>query len=207
MAPIPSLVLVLASLIQLGTGSPEPPSSSGPTFIVPPSRKALVIGTNANDRQGRLRYAMDDAKAFAGTLTDSFGFAPEELRVLVDDAGDPDDRPTAGNMFRHLQEMLDAEAAAGKAGSVGASDLFVFYFAGHGIGLESGDYLLPMDGVASTAERIGLPVRDVVQEFVAAGVKNVLFGPEARMLVSFFWRQRLSSRSCSRLFSPTIMPA
>ena len=182
MPTLAHLLLALAPLLPGPVTTSAAPaaseSSSGPTFITPPARKALVIGTNANERQGKLRFAESDAIAFADTLWARFGFTSEHLRLLVDGAADAGDRPTAGNMYRHLRELL-AEEAADQSGAKGPSDLFVFYFAGHGVGTDDGDYLLPMDGVEATAKDVGLPVRDVIREFVSAGVGNVLFVVDA----------------------------
>ena len=54
------------------------------------------------------------------------------------------------------------------------SDLFVFYFCGHGAGLAEGDFLLPTDARLETAARLGLPVREVVERLTQAGMSNVL---------------------------------
>ena len=179
---MPTLLLLLAGLLSpLFASAPPPPAeappspteasplrSASPGLYVPARRWALVIGAKGYVHLGALRYADADAKRFAQTLTDRFGFDPSTIRLMTDGAEDPDLRPTAGNMFLQLRRIL-------ADGRLRKTDLFVFYFAGHGTGTEQGDYLLPLDGALETVTDVGLHVADVVEELTRAGMNNVLF--------------------------------
>lgn len=130
------------------------------------SRKAIVVGASNYEYMGKLNYAHLDAKAFAKVLVDQYRFEPASVRLLTDDA-DPLLTPTTGHI---LGEFLAAIADK----KLDKADLFVFFFAGHGIGTPNGDFLLPTDARKESAERVGLPVKRLVQEIVDAGLKNVL---------------------------------
>lgn len=164
---IHSIVLACAAVLppqEVAPGS----AAEQPDLYVPARRWALVIGASDYPYLGKLSFASRDAEAFAGSLTERFGFDPSTVSLLTDKAEDPALRPTAGNMFLALRRLL-ADTRLQE------SDLFVFYFAGHGIGDESGDYLLPLDAALETVTDVGLNVQDVIQELTSAGMNNVLF--------------------------------
>lgn len=171
-----SLLLVALALppAPLGaapsTGEMQPAEEGGeqPRLYVPARRWALVIGASEYRHLGKLTFAARDAESFAATLTARFGFEESTVRLMTDGAEDLDLRPTAGNMFLQLRRILADERLQ-------ATDLFVFYFAGHGVGEEGGDYLLPLDGAVETVTDVGLHVEDVVDELAGAGMRNVLF--------------------------------
>jgi len=137
-------------------------------LYVPAQRWALVIGASAYPNLGTLSFAARDAEAFASTLTERFGFDKNAVSLLTDTAGKPKLRPTAGNMFLALRRLLADPRRQ-------ETDLFVFYFAGHGIGDEEGDFLLPLDGALETIHDVGLSVDAVIDELTSAGMQNVLF--------------------------------
>ncbi len=149
-----------------------PRQDPGPQVFVAPKRRALVVGASNYEHLGRLRYAGGDAKAVARALTDELGFEPKQVRLLTDDAPDEDLTPTAGHLLGELEALLADPQR-------NASDLFVFYFSGHGVGLPEGDYLLPVDARRESAARVGLPVREVVERFARSGMRNVLIVVDA----------------------------
>jgi hypothetical protein len=142
-----------------------------PSVLVPGKRWAIVIGANNYTHFGPLKYANKDAKAFAACLTDSYGFTKDNVRLLTDDS-DSKSTPTAGNILGELETVL-ADPTLSK------NDLVVFYFAGHGVGTKSGDFLLPTDARQASVERVGVPVREVVTRLSKAGLRNVLFIADA----------------------------
>lgn len=138
------------------------------TPFVAPKRWALVIGASKYEHFGSLQYSADDAASFSKALVDAYGFEASKVRTLTDlDGVANGDKPTVSNIRRELDGILSNRA-------LNKGDLFVFYFAGHGIGTKQGDFLVPSDATKENAERVGLPIRDVISQIVGAGLKNVL---------------------------------
>lgn len=135
------------------------------TLLVPPKRWALVIGAGNYDSLGQLRYAPADARSFAKALTEDFKFQPESVLTLTDE--NEDTRPTVANIRASLDTVL-------KDPRLNKGDLFVFYFSGHGVGTPKGDYLCPTDATIENVSEVGLPVKEVIERFVKAGLRNVL---------------------------------
>jgi len=125
----------------------------------------LVIGAGNYDTLGTLRYAPADARAFGRSLVEDFRFQPESVTRLTDD--DATTRPTVANIRAALDKVL-ADPRLNKG------DLFIFYFSGHGIGTPKGDFLCPTDATIDNVAEVGLPVKEVMERFVKAGLKNVL---------------------------------
>jgi hypothetical protein len=140
--------------------------------LLPPRRWALVVGAGDYEHLGRLRYAARDAEALAAALVENLGFEADTVRLLTDTSDDPRLTPTAGHLIGELESLL-ADPRRNQ------SDLFVFYFCGHGAGREAGDFLLPTDARPESLERVGLPVREVVDRLSGAGMRNVLFIADA----------------------------
>ncbi len=162
-----SLVLACSALL-LPQQAAQGLDLAEPELYVPARRWALVVGASDYSYLGRLDFAARDAEAFASSLTEHFGFDPSTIRLLTDGADDSALRPTAGNTFLALRKLLANPRLQ-------ETDLFIFYFAGHGIGDESGDYLLPLDAAVETVTDVGLHVQDVIRELTSAGMSNVLF--------------------------------
>lgn len=133
--------------------------------FVASKRWALVIGAQNYQEYGQLRYAASDAKAVHKALLERFDFEPGTVRLLTDEPGG------GGVTHENVSRELDALLADPK---LDRSDLFVFFFSGHGVGLPSGDYLLPINATKADAEKVGIPVKSIIERFVRAGLKNVL---------------------------------
>ena len=142
-------------------------AAPAPQPFFAPRRRALVVGASDYEHLGRLRYAAGDAEKFAGALIGRLGFEADAVRLLTDTTADPLLTPTAGHVLGELERLLADQRGA-------ATDLFVFYFSGHGVGLPEGDYLLPTDARRESALRVGLPVREIVERLATARMKNVL---------------------------------
>ena len=93
------------------------------------------------------------------------------MRVLTDE-GNPLQTPTAGHILGELETLL-ADKRLDKG------DLFVFFFAGHGVGTPDGDYLLPTDARPASVKAVGVPVATLIKRFVDRGLKNVLIVADA----------------------------
>lgn len=156
------LLVALAHAIASAQG----PISAGKVLpFVPPKRWALLIGAGEYETLGRLEFAPRDAQEFAKVLVGDFRFQPDSVETLAD--GKDAKPPTA----QHIRETLDRILNDTRFDK---GDLFVFYFAGHGIGTPNGDFLAPTDATEANVEKLGVPVKEVVQRFVKAGLKNVL---------------------------------
>ncbi len=149
-------------LLTLAVGAQDAPKA-----LYLPHRWALVVGASEYEHLGRLKYARNDARAFAEALVTDLGFERQTVRLLSDDADDPELTPTAGHLLGELEALL-ADKRRNR------SDLFVFYFCGHGVGREGGDYLLPTDARKETVTRVGLPVKEVIDRLAGSGMRNVL---------------------------------
>jgi caspase domain-containing protein len=159
--------LLLASALTFLASAHARAQERDVELITPARRWALVVGAGRYEHLGRLSYAAGDARAFAGALEGSLGFERDTIRMLVDDAEEPELQPTAGHLLGELEALLADRRRT-------RSDLFVFYFCGHGVGRPEGDFLLPTDARRETATRVGLPVREVVERLSSAGMRNVL---------------------------------
>lgn len=129
-------------------------------------RWAIVVGANNYLHFGKLNYAVADAKGIADTLISRYRFSKETVRVLTDDGG-PESIPSAGNILGELDVILSDKR-------LDKSDLFLFFFAGHGIGMPEGDFLMPADARRESYLRIGVAVKEIIERFTKAGLKNVL---------------------------------
>jgi len=165
-----------ALLLLTAAGAQEPAAGSAaaaqgpaeaPQLFFAPQRRALVVGAGDYEHLGRLRYAGGDARAVSRALIEELGFEEKQVRLLTDDGDDPEMTPTAGHLIGELEALLADPRR-------NASDLFVFYFSGHGIGLPEGDFLMPTDARQESAARVGLPVKEVVDRLAGAGMRNVL---------------------------------
>lgn len=157
-----------AALLIAAAGWPQDPSSAS---FFSPNRWALVIGASEYKELGSLAYASSDAELFAKSLQDDYKFAQSNVRLLTD-SGNESAKPTSAKIRQQLDEIL-ANPRLDK------SDLFVFYFSGHGIAVKGQDMLLPTDAKVADAEKVGLPVNELVRKIVAAGVQNVLIVADA----------------------------
>lgn len=134
-------------------------------------RWALVVGAKDYEYYSPLKYAVNDAKQFAQTLIDTYRFEKDSVALLTEEEG-PRKTPTVGHIKGELATML-ADKRFSK------SDLFIFFFAGHGVGKESKDYLLPTDARPESATDVGLPVSYIFEKIKDAGLKNVLIIADA----------------------------
>jgi len=161
-AMIAALLLVCAA-VQSPVAKEQVPTA----LFVPARRWAIVVGAGRYEYLGKLDYAKSDARAFADALERQLGFERDHIRLLVDDEQYPELTPTLGHVRGQLESLiLDRRASS--------SDLFVFYFCGHGIGRADGDILLPIDARKESIAGVGLPVKEVVDHLAQAGMRNVL---------------------------------
>ncbi len=115
-------------------------------------RRALVIGNNAYTK-GRLANAVNDARLMGATLR-SLNFKVD----LVTDAGS-----------RQMEDAVNRFAS-----SVSPGDVALFYYAGHGVQIDGGNYLIPVDFTGRDESDIRYGSRSaswVLDKIVRAGAR------------------------------------
>ncbi|MFW6106656.1 MAG: SUMF1/EgtB/PvdO family nonheme iron enzyme, partial [bacterium] len=122
-------------------------------------RYALLIGVEEyRDKMiSRLNFARADARALAHRLRDRCAF--DNVRVLADESGD--DEPLLLNIVGALSDI---------ASELQPEDLFLFFFAGHGVEKGGHGYLLARDSMQAFPEHGSLSLellRKTFESFVA----------------------------------------
>jgi sugar lactone lactonase YvrE len=118
---------------------------------------ALVIGISGyEDRVGRLPKAESDAKS-VGAALEKIGF---RVYLLLD--------ASRADWLPELSKFTS---------SIAAGDVVLLYYAGHGVQLNGGNYLLPSDfsGVGSDVTQQGILLDDVIQRINARSPKLKIF--------------------------------
>jgi formylglycine-generating enzyme required for sulfatase activity len=136
-------------------------------------RHALVIGIDEYQDAAfpGLKYAVADARAVAKILIDRYGFESEDVRLIVNEDA------TKVALDKALEDW------ACDQGRVGEEDLFVVFFAGHGVTRpgrrEARGYIVPVDGQSEAdgaptwSSLIGMNDVEDISELVPA--KHALF--------------------------------
>jgi hypothetical protein len=105
-------------------------------------RAALLVGINDYwfPHWRRLQFAESDCTRLAAALSQpQYGFTPADIRVLTAANQNTRQQPFRNNLlFDGLFASFENQRL----------DLFVFYFAGHGVECDGRSYLVPADGIA-----------------------------------------------------------
>ena len=98
-------------------------------------RYALIVGINdyQNESVTDLNCATSDAKLLKETLVKKGDFSEENIFLLTSDGTGESDRPSLTNIVFRLEWLREV---------VGPGDTLVFYFAGHGVSIDSETFLL-----------------------------------------------------------------
>ncbi|MCH8273646.1 MAG: caspase family protein [Armatimonadetes bacterium] len=163
--------VLVSLLIVPALGSPQGPSFEPEIPFVPGKRWAIVVGAGAYEHYSKLDFASSDARDFAALLLRHYSFREDTVRLLTDESG-PRLTPTAGHILGEIESILSDRR-------LDKSDLFIFFFSGHGVATTRGDFLLPTDARKESVERVGLPVAELIKRFSEAGLKNVLIIADA----------------------------
>jgi len=86
-------------------------------------RKALLIGINYFGQSGELRGCINDVGNVSRYLSESFGYAREDMVILTDDQQDPMGQPTKENIIRAMHWLVRG---------VQPNDSLFFHYSGHG---------------------------------------------------------------------------
>ena len=128
-------------------------------------KHALLVGVeDYRDKMiSRLQFARADATALAERLCDRCGF--DNVRVLADDSGE--DAPDLVNIVTALRDT---------AGELRSEDLFLFFFAGHGVEKDGHGYLLARDSLQAFPEHGSLSLELLRKTFggLSAGKRVLL---------------------------------
>jgi hypothetical protein len=149
---------------------------AAPASAAPPATRRIAVVVGANDPPpGRppLRFAHDDATDLADVLRRVGGFAPDDVRVMLDP---------------HPRDLLaELDRVAGTARSTGGDVLFVFYYSGH----SDGQSLFPhgepiaLADVRSRVEKLGARIRVGILDTCRGGSwtqsKGLTVGPPLGM--------------------------
>ena len=115
---------------------------------------ALLVGVEdyRDKRISRLEFVRADATALADRLRERCGF--NSVHVLVDEAGD--NEPLAVNVSRVLEDI---------SADLRPEDLFLFFFAGHGVEKDGRGYLLTRDTRRGFPEHGSLSLEELRKTF------------------------------------------
>ena len=131
---------------------------------------AVVIGINDYPNTRRLRYAVNDARAFYRHLVDGIQIPPENVTLLL-------------NQDARLSRLRSSLGTRLKR-KAGKEDMVIIYFAGHGAtekdvlspdgdGLEK--YLLPYDVDPEDLYASALPMREISHIFYRIQSQRIIF--------------------------------
>ncbi len=159
--------LVGVSLLFVATFS-GPASANAPWEAG--DRYALIVGINdyQNDSVTDLTCATSDAKLLRDTLVARGKFSSDNIFLLTSDGTGESDRPTLTNIVFRLEWLRQV---------VGPGDTLVFYFAGHGVSIDSETFLLTEEadqrsrGTLMISSLRGSVLNDLLK---AAGAQNTL---------------------------------
>ena len=132
-------------------------ASASPVFAV--ERIALVVGINDYENLETLHTAVNDARAVGAALA-QHGFTIVETTD-----------PTRREFSRKLAEVV---------GAVEPGDDVIFFFAGHGVAVDSVNYLLPSDlpellpGDEGALRDEAFSAADIIDRFKSAGARNTI---------------------------------
>jgi Tfp pilus assembly protein PilF len=129
------------------------------------ARWALVIGLDKyqSPEIPPLQGAVADAKAIAAALVRYADFSPQQVVTLTTDGPN---KPTAAAIIDKLSELRSA---------VKPGDLFLFFFAGHGVEVEGRRFLLTYEVQATSPGALkmsSLPVSNLMQELEELKVRD-----------------------------------
>ena len=132
---------------------------------------AIIIGIDSYAKWPRLQYAVRDARAVRSTLIDKFGFAPERVVSLENEAA------TRNGILAAFHDRL------GHAGMQKNDRVFVF-FAGHGATrtLSSGrdlGYIVPYDSDPQQFATDAIPMTEIQNIAESLNAKHALFVMDA----------------------------
>lgn len=134
-----------------------------------------MIGVDEYEDDGvsRLKGAVNDAEALAGTLEQYAAFPPDQIVVLTSDRSRHGGRATKKNIKERLGGILRAITLGGNNG------LLFVAFAGHGKVIGDELYLLPTDVDADEIKETAIKANDIRDMIQEGGVQQVIIALDA----------------------------
>jgi uncharacterized caspase-like protein len=159
--------LVGLSLILLGTFA-APAWANSPWEAG--KKYALIVGIDdyKEPHVTDLKCATSDAKLLRNTLMKEGDFPEENIFLLTSASTGESDQPSLTNVVFRLEWLREV---------VGPGDTLVFYFAGHGVSMESETYLMTQEADQRTKNTLmisSLPGKVLNQLLKDAGAQNTL---------------------------------
>ncbi|MET4241536.1 caspase family protein [Bradyrhizobium sp. RT10b] len=133
---------------------------------------AVVVGIDSYENVPPLRTPVNDAVTLAGVLRDKHGFS---TKILINE------RATRDELRRTLEDL---------SATVGNNDRVLFYFAGHGIALDSDQgprgYILPQDAERTSTDKY-LSMVDLSSALSALPCRHMLVILDCCFAGAFRW--------------------
>jgi hypothetical protein len=134
---------------------------------------AMVVGINRYEDSvfQTLEYAVSDAKAVYNMLIDpSFcGYKKENVKLLTDEAIEPNLKPIRRNILRELYWLQMADQ----------SDTVFIYLSGHGFEMDGKGYFVPGDTPLALLKFEAISFEDINQITACLNAKKVIFVVDA----------------------------
>lgn len=137
----------LGCILPIDFACADPPSKAvgvrekNKAGIDPGRRWAFLVGINDYVNQPKLKYCRQDCMSLRDTLVDRGRFEADNIVILTDDSKLDRDRPTFGQIYGRLPQVLEA---------ADPEDLVLVFLSGHGAQFEDKQgkhgYFLPLDG-------------------------------------------------------------
>ncbi|MDD5771894.1 MAG: caspase family protein [bacterium] len=124
---------------------------------------AVVVGIDDYQKVGKLKYAVNDAKAVKQMLQDKYGFAEDHIFTLYDN------KATKSGILQMLGDELPYK--------IGERDRLLVYFAGHGESSLDNGYLIPVDfrqGEYRSSAISMTELKDILKDIKAKHIYMVL---------------------------------
>jgi tetratricopeptide (TPR) repeat protein len=134
---LPLILLALAAPVALSR-----PGRGGRLYV--PGvvhRLALVVGIENYRGLQPFAYGKNDARAVRDFLVNEWGYHQDAVTLMTDDTADQELKPTRENLQAWTRSAMPFISAD--------TEQVVIYFAGHGMGAQGQDWLVPVDAPAN----------------------------------------------------------
>jgi len=124
---------------------------------------AVLIGPTEYEYVRKLKFCTKDVISVEAALKEYLGFKNENVLTFGTDL---EHKPTLEEIYHQLGALQDSHR-------IGADDLLLFYFSGHGF-KDKKDYLLPVSATPKALKKTAIDVEDLVTELMETKCKNVV---------------------------------
>ncbi len=140
------------------------PQNEIPAVVEYPNKWAFIVGVTDYQNIRKLDYSGNDAEELARTLKDELQF-----KNIVELHSKAATQPERDNILNELDKLCTQSG-------IGADDLLLFFFSGHGVIFEGDkkDYILPTRAKLGTLRETGIQVETVVEYLKKSDCKNIV---------------------------------